>query len=760
MESENVFEQAEQHSAAEIEKAEKEERAKLAAERRAKIMAQMANAQKSFMTTNAELFETAGRSISDKHGSMEWLEDFMDVNQTVGCLGPDRKQPFLEDQVFTCILCSEEAVVSPSGPCMVYSCFVQKSNVLAHIIDMVPSPHIGTCGHVMHATCWKDYFNNEVQKESRRPNRNRSVSSFTMDKKEFLCPLCRCLSNTVLPIMPALPKFHVAPDDLASGAGSTTKPSPMTFETWVAVMRKYNSVLQEIQDLAELAENLDLIGRFPELGDIAAEIADMEQLTQIIQPLERSLLSPELQSYIDDFIKSIRRVAPFPFTSEESEPFLVTWLACAYTIESLEMNLRATQKPLSGQMSIRHSSCLSGLIRVSGLLATCITTDVALKLISHLRSMINTIFNNQVATVLEWDVFKMLVSMVFMTPCIIYAKIDGCSVPSGNLFEYYFLKLMFAANIVKILILRNVDTVNDGEMDTEDNEIECESSVLDFYFKYCLPSSSTDSKPTKNRRFLDVLLNDIRHESQTFLRCSCLLFRFMTDVEFPDEFSNQNGDTFEVMCQYLGLSTDLESYFQNDILKEFMSDLATNECVVQYKNQEMDTSQNDTRIVPCLPSVKNLVTLPEDYSDLINSVSTFTCRNNDRDDSRNPTMCLVCGEILCSMTYCCQRELNKSMVGACTYHAHECGAGAGIFLRIRECEILLLGLSKGTFMSAPYLDEYGETDQGLRRGNPLHLCKERLSKLHLMWLGHGLLEDIARATEGTNSAIITQWQHL
>ena len=30
--------------------------------------------------------------------------------------------------------------------------------------------------------------------------------SFDVNKNEFLCPLCRCLSNTVIPI---LPQFHV-----------------------------------------------------------------------------------------------------------------------------------------------------------------------------------------------------------------------------------------------------------------------------------------------------------------------------------------------------------------------------------------------------------------------------------------------------------------------------------------------------------------------------------------------------------------------
>lgn len=35
--------------------------------------------------------------------------------------------------------------------------------------------------------------------------------------------------------------------------------------------------------------------------------------------------------------------------------------------------------------------------------------------------------------------------------------------------------------------------------------------------------------------------------------------------------------------------------------------------------------------------------------------------------------------------------------------------------RVRECQVLFLaGKTKGCFYSPPYLDDYGETDQGLR----------------------------------------------
>jgi E3 ubiquitin-protein ligase UBR2 len=72
-------------------------------------------------------------------------------------------------------------------------------------------------------------------------------------------------------------------------------------------------------------------------------------------------------------------------------------------------------------------------------------------------------------------------------------------------------------------------------------------------------------------------------------------------------------------------------------------------------------------------------------------------------------------------------------------------------------------------MPAPYLDDYGETDQNLRlkiffgfflikfclfrRGNPLHLCEERYHVLHRRWLSHTIPEDISRNMELNNTSI-------
>lgn len=771
-------------STAEIEQQEKKDRARLAAERRAKIMAQMANAQKNFMTTNAELFESANATAPEKSETedrMEWQENVEDDRKFV-CLGSDRKaKSFLEDPIVTCILCSEDAVIKIDGPCMVYSAFVQRSKVLSHPNDIAPSPHTSTCGHVMHATCWKDYFNNEVMKENRRPNRNRSQNNFATEKKEFLCPLCRCLSNAVLPISPYLSRVGVE-----YKVSEVSKENEMDeFDNWMFQMKKITETFQRVKPKDD--DDFDA-------EKILSEYIDSDLIHSSIKSCgtERDIISPELKDYLIQFTKCAQLASPFKHVDEKIEPFLVTWMSCAYTIETLEMYLRALNKPLKGQKSIRQSSCMSGLIRASGLLGTALDDELAAKIIQYIQIHLSKVFHNAARSIVEWDIFKICVMFIFSMPAIILAKEHNCIVPKGTMLEHYLLKMSFVILLVKIVVLHKFDVdvsssaENSMEIDDESgdrtvssertisvnqnrsgtwSDSESESALVDFYLRYNIHEKDASdanlfspTNPLSIGGIKDGLMDAIRQESRVFLRQSCLLFRFLTDIELPDALYNNDGDSFEVMCNYLGIDTDIDAYFRASNIRSFAIKIATHpELEVLRTSKRAQLTQV---LVPTVSKVRRLVDLPLDYSDLINSVSTFTCPNNERDESRNPTMCLVCGTIMCSMTYCCQREHDGTTVGSCTYHALKCGAGVGIFLRIRECEILLLGMNKGCFVSPPYLDKYGETDQGLRRGNPLSLCVERYDKLHLMWLNHSLHEEIARSAEAINNVMPTQWIHL
>ncbi|KFB52247.1 ubiquitin ligase E3 alpha [Anopheles sinensis] len=880
----------------------KEKRAKMAAMRRAQLLAQMQNMQQSFMKSNAALFNraddeeeecAAGTSDAGAAGgdmAMEWQSGeggstsaaMASTVKTPVCLGRNRQAPrwkageyFSTAQRHTCILCSEESVLTArSHTCMVYAAFVQRSSVLSRYqqtdergqlqyieTGIHPSPHISTCGHVMHLDCFEKYFKNEVVKENRRPYRNRMPILFDVEKQEFLCPLCRCLSNCLLPLVPHLDgilkpgAYDDEHPEEATETGAASEPGASTssataasmlsadpnfnFRSWYELMNGFLAQMQKQVSTAEtvkprlgarsalaMTDNLglspsELAGPLPSgilpTPDLLHDRDLLEPFDpQAYDPIERvevaglarvegggdegglegpscGLFHELVEVNLQKFCTVVNEYTAVPPTAKGFSEYLAVWLACSYTIKSLEMLLRVMERPLGAELTIRHESCLRGLVRASCVVGSIMPSN---KFHTSVRDyavdLYDTLFGNKPSnSFFEWDLFAILNTCLFTTRYVFFQAVPSERIPRGDAIDHAILQAVFMFNVLRTIVTSTVQKETDDDesgtaMETDQDEkppelTEAERTLLRLYRTYNIyiqrePGWNSETaaeagadpaerkkKVLQERRLCRALLCDIRKKSHPLLRCCCLLFRYITDVELPEGRGpgddGADEDDYRLMVTYLDLAVDPLAYFApGELSLELIERLAAanNESIHRMHLVRL----GGMPLFPAGPPVRQLIDLPEDYSDLINSVSLFTCPNNVRDDSRNPTMCLVCGEILCSQSFCCQKELDKVLVGSCTYHTAECGAGIGIFLRIRDAEILLLGINKGCFIAAPYLDEYGETDQGLRRGNPLRLCKERYQKLHQTWLSHALHEEITRRNESQQTLFATQWQNL
>uniref|UniRef100_A0A0A9XCN8 E3 ubiquitin-protein ligase n=1 Tax=Lygus hesperus TaxID=30085 RepID=A0A0A9XCN8_LYGHE len=820
---------------------EKEFRAKLAAERRAALMAQMATMQANFIKDNAELFQQSVLS-SNESSSIQNLEEEEEEStpsiKSPIAVGPNQTAKVTVENKLICILCQEEQVITPDGPAMVLAAFIQKSTVLCrdrHALEnsnsasdtlylnsnMGPATHTGTCGHVMHGTCWKKYIDTIHNKENRRPYRLRAPTSFDIDKNEYLCPLCECLSNTVLPVIPYLHTLE--------NASSTEPVDKLSFNNWleaslIALTHKQRAdkILEETQiktssmvttpspsvnpipagspqpsssdtssgsngfisvtcndkPVDELVAgavsplaNSSPVHPAPVLASEDEDIEDdtgsmnmnVEDYNKIVALTQGNVcmqlrifngaaeneasgtskpslacgLSEDLLHMVNLFcqVASSKALDMHPHEEDPALPMLA-WKTCAYTIHSIEWLLRYTNKSLLGDFTCRQQDGLQNMVRLAGVLGTSWSQLHTIN--RHGVKLLSMVIDNsdKHPSVIDWDCFGLLVPMTASFPSMFYC--DPVPVPSGSALEYHSLLLMFLCHIAQILICVDFD-VEELTENVVSEETECFLFLSSLYKKYTFVNT-------------DVMWKKVKANSISFLRCCAIFYHFLTGVPAPEELQEAGGDTYENLCHYLGLPLTCKELLDHDhVLSLFYS------WSQHSKIKELQNKKFTREMMP----INELVCLPEDYSELINTVSLFTCPNSDREDSRNPTMCLICGEMLCSQTYCCQTELNKLLVGACTYHTHVCGAGAGVFLRVRECEVLLLASpNKGCFRTPPYIDDYGEADQGLRRGNPLHLCKERYRKLQLLWLSHSIYGEIARAIEFAHALIPTQWQHL
>ncbi|XP_022906723.2 E3 ubiquitin-protein ligase UBR2 [Onthophagus taurus] len=770
-------EQISMESEQEKEDKEKERRAKLAAQRREKIMAQMAAMQNSFIKEHAKLFQETNSELTDKEQSNIKLGEPSSIidekleNNNTALLGKHKKIPSVPDKYYVCILCQEEQKVTAEGPALVLAAFVHQATVLCRNrnvehdcgdplflnSDLGPAPYTSTCGHVMHSACWQRYFVNVMQKENRRPYRLRHPASFDIEKQEFLCPLCECLSNTAIPLLPSLTNFH----------SPSKEGEPVNFSEWLTaindIVRQTKGTCHGSFHCKETASNPCLecenIGNYLDCGESCEDrmhqicippnfeelqsLGDKKESFKEIFPISSVELSDNLQEIIDLYAQAPytrglnvgshpddRRIAP------------MAWKSCAYTIHTIEMILRDANKPLLGNLSSRHRDCIESLVRVMAVLGnTCLTDKV---IASHAAKLLSLLIacREDDPSILEWDSFGFLVSLTFSLPSIFTSGKNLC-IPTGGTLELHTARLLLTVHIVKILVLKSL---NDG-----DRSMEVDGEVIDYTPKII-------SILTKECDDWKYYYDEIKRACIPFLRCMVLLYQHLTDHPPGEILTEVGGDTYENICVYLGLPTDINDLFIEDKVLYLVNNWLKHPELKSLLTCQKPAPQ------PLEPlAINKLVELPVDYSELINTVSSFTCPNRDHDDSRNPTMCLVCGEILCSQNYCCQTEVNKVVVGACNYHAYKCGAGVGIFLRIRDCEILFLASpNRGLLLAPPYLDDYGETDQGLKRGNPLKLSQDLYKKFQNMWLNHTIHEEIARSIESSNISNIlpTMWQHL
>uniref|UniRef100_A0A8C6VG68 E3 ubiquitin-protein ligase n=1 Tax=Naja naja TaxID=35670 RepID=A0A8C6VG68_NAJNA len=670
-----------EESSRDKEKAERKRKAEIARLRREKIMAQMSEMQRHFIDENRELFQ---QTIDELETSTSRVHDHSpSVSDTrLIALGPEQTKVCEQRQIVTCILCQEEQEVKMDNRAMVLAAFVQRSTVLSKNRNKVISDpekydplfmhpdlscgtHTGSCGHIMHAHCWQRYFDAVQAKEQRRQQRLRVHTSYDVENGEFLCPLCECLSNTVIPLLPP-PRTLFSRLDFAK---------EQNLVQWIRRISQQIKALLMLQDQESASKN----------------------------PYSESI-KEMLKTFGTATYKVGLKVHP---NEEDPRVPIMCWGSCAFTIQYERISL-----------------------------AICWTVSSLLAVQGHFF-----IF----PFITYYFLLYLQVCLIFSFPAVHCQDFSGVSLGTGDIHIFHLVTM---AHIVQIILTSSTE---ENGMDQGNSTIE-EDAVLALHkhIGQCVGS------PLKEISSGWHLWKSIKTGIMPFLRCSAMFFHYLNGVPIPSELKANGANQFEYLCSYLSLPSNLICLFQEN--SKITNTLIESWC----NNSEVKRCLQGQRQAISYPRESNkLIELPEDYSCLINQASNFSCPKSGGDKSRAPTLCLVCGTMLCSQSYCCQTELEGEDVGACTAHTYTCGSGVGIFLRVRECQVLFLaGKTKGCFYAPPYLDDYGETDQGLRRGNPLHLCRERFKKIQKLWQQHSITEEIGHAQEANQTLVGIDWQHL
>lgn len=750
-----------EESAQDKEKAERKRKAEAAKLHRQKIMAQMSAMQKNFIESNKMLYDNMPESGTQGETVASTEDCATEQRELCIAVGPHRGSTPAEREVLTCILCQEEQEVMAQAQAMVLTACVQRSTVLTQCRGKLPSSrtdglgtsyplfmppdlavgtHTGSCGHVMHATCWQKYFE-AVQNTTR--NRLHADLIIDLENGEYLCPLCKSLCNTVVPLIPL---------------------EPLTFDYENAeIIGQHMTLPRWIQILSARIKGL---GSFTPDNDHNSEDSSSHSSTGLCgegQPDFRSILSygvQEPRKFSDSIAEmlvvcatTVHRVGLKTAPNELCPHVpIMAWNTCAFTIQAIENILEQEGKPLFGSLQNRQLAGLKAIVQFSA--AQRLKSPQAV-IQRHFTDMLGALLpamsRKNTPSVLEVDLFHLLVSMVLSIPSL-YPEETVDLQPSAVSSAYnhlHILHLITMAHVLQVLLSSaDFPAAGDGG-ETEEERAAAELySAVSQHTGRLLPDVSSSS-----------LVERVKTGIAPFLRCAALFFNCLTGVPPPEELfsiSANSQEQMEALCSYLALPSNVFQLFQEH--RETVSLLLQRWCESPAVTKALKGKIQTVRY----PRKRNrLISLPEDYSTLLNQASHFQCPKSTDDERKHPTLCLFCGAMLCSQSSCCLSQLDGEEVGACTAHAATCGAGVGMFLRIRECEIVLMASrTRGSTYPAPYLDDYGETDPHLGRGNPLHLCPERYRKLNQLWQQHCILEEIARSLEVVNVMFAFEWQML
>lgn len=1006
----------------------------LASQRRERIMAQMKAKQDKFLSNPAtkELAADTAKHEAPRTSAAKSRVPASVKNRNVDeqLTGMDYELTDEDDganyaPIHLCILCRDEQAVAFDQPTMVLLAYVQRSAVLSknrkerripnysitpsnHLkhcntpekhsytsdngcffdathmpADLFFGPYISTCGHAMHHDCWRRFSDAVTKRETTRPNRGSRHTSFDLEKNEILCPLCECISNATIPLMPDYTRFTQRQKSATTVFESRERASENltaflhalkgTVATYKHVRHLNTSRSGQASSSSGFEDKYMRLLQPTTINDVLKELDESEALilrdfiaTIRRDKIQSSSCTKNLLSSIQAMAERIHSVALDLDRSvvdvHHARIFMMTSWSLSYTIQAHERATRFKGSPLFEELESSKNLCLSSLVRFACASMMTHQSDMIQSLLVQKLRFLLVSEEHQMSSlcVLDIDAFELFLSIFVMlqklyshvdktqqqpqqpiqsdpldlnisssnplsivahstrfstaTPtCVVDAHTGGNSAESlpapiagtssssyawttsAYDHEYFrnLLHLMIIFNLLQVTITIQTDGFDD-ESAVASNDME--AVVLNnFYEDIILASGHPKSKLYKpSMKFVE----HVKCALLPFLR-SCAIFFYQLSHVKPNEtlrtmsafrkggdlWPTQTADEssapanhlaeFNAICEYLSLPNDFHRLLESRESRNLaLSWLRHSRVLMLIKSVDQKGPKNlpeeekelmPVKLIRQPHSLNRLIDLPYDYSELVDRVSNFTCPSIKNEDSRTPTMCLVCGVMLCSQSYCCQRDLNdlasnyqqtikrqeerdqqllasnaalaeggpsgagsvgergfsrgsgatvaanlhttngnplnaisllfyphgareeqqnsplrgadsrwpasqayslfqghisQQLVGSCTYHAHECSGGVGIFLRIRSCQLLLLsGRSKGCYMPAPYIDDHGESDFGLARGNPLHLNRLHYESIQQLWMNHAIPEHISRSLEYSSYASNIHW-HL
>uniref|UniRef100_A0A7G3AHS3 E3 ubiquitin-protein ligase n=1 Tax=Lutzomyia longipalpis TaxID=7200 RepID=A0A7G3AHS3_LUTLO len=688
---------------------EKEERSKRAKERQQKLMQEFANKQKQFMAMAAEAMDCCDED--------EEVEEAREKEYV--CIICNRTSPSTEsDPIGLVVLVESSSVVGhrrktserfalplsdqeknrPGRNVRLAHEFNRRTEILtwkfgetswylSNNLAWEGGVHVQSCGHHVHLTCHEAYLSSLFS--SQRPQ------NLNVERGEFLCPVCRQLSNSVLPLSPQL-----------------DRPTPIVrvpAPPYVTLVTELTTLIMENERPRMSTKLSEAMGRAME---------DMTNSTQ----RKAKRVSPTLKSFFL-FVTSIAR------TNLEAEIIQRGGSLC--TDDSVRYKpKRDCIVPLLHVLSVHVRVMIEWPMWQSwAKLCGIPLTDEA---------PVPVYFDEIIPSLLA-DPCALMLKFILLAPLHLDLAYFTCIVKAMFNLLYYQVVLQICVTLTEFEcndIMERWD-VADGE------QIENLGMALAFVLKHtdrcrrlrreCVVDETV---PSTSRVNLQAMEQQLQRLCLPFLRIAALLRHHLYHQELPDVASphlefvrlvyflelvtiGMDWEVFngaKALCFVPGTDKSLPARWCEQFMDirppyNLLQELVVNQYAVWYQPR--------------------LLQLPREYERLFTYYHEQTCQKCHQVPLES-SICLLCGTIVCLKQQCCKDQECCEAVR----HSITCGGGTGIFLVVTSTYIIVIRGRRACLWGSLYLDDYDEEDRDLKRGKPLYLSEDRFNLLESQWLSH------------------------
>ncbi|KAL8771919.1 MAG: hypothetical protein Q9209_002857 [Squamulea sp. 1 TL-2023] len=659
------------------------------------------------------------------------------------------------------------------------------------------------CGHVMHYKCFETFSTAAIRRQSHQIARNHPER---LERKEFVCPLCKALGNTFLPILwkgkeelfPGVLQVEVPFDEwLVSGIGlavdrfqrqavgedgsrfrelfmnytsSTIFPSLATKMIQAHVMatgsaqHPNRSSVSGLQSMPGHYPSDDGNNPFSSTLPSAVEYVPMQESLLVYQRLRDTIKANELS---DRTYPAKPAMAPDDLIHTDTLPRTL-----GYSIAATEIAQRDTQVEPGMTLLDKIPSLVLTHLRILSETASSYIAVGGMRNSGTYRSVPEFSDTNVNQLLQLFAGHPQIVSMglaafskhpntkpsaapvISQDSFVFLAECSVCLVPAFGFEIHHIVRLCYLLELVKVVVcllksprlpMYRRSEATASRVRPSNYEMASFTKFVHYIHKiWPEPTEPAFGSISSPHTMAWNWYKMLRSYALPFLRKVAILLHVRYGLDIPNTgFADSDAPELDRLTRILRLPSLPDMFSSVTAINNISSSMLSG-WIDHWKYNQQDQAMREA-------VTKGLRINHPVIFELIGLPRAYDILTAETIKRRCPTtgkelsdpvLCLFCGAIFCSQASCCA----KNKLGGCNQHIKV--RNVGLFINIRKCNILFLHDKNGSWHNAPYLDQYGEVDPSLKHNRQLFLNQRRYDALlRNVWLQHGIPTAISRKLE-------------